>query len=93
MSEKLIQRFREALEEDIVSARGHLQCAINLPLEDYADGEIFMSKAKAKHSSIRDAERRLDELTLIYNECFPSEKFIRDRAMQYFWERDERKVT
>ena len=79
--------------EDIVFAGGELKAAINLPIDDYAEGEIFLSKATAKHSKINEVEGRLQWLKEMYRDCFPSEEYIRGVATEYLWKKEQRKVT
>ena len=93
MSEDIIQHFKEVLMEDIVFAEDKLRGAMNLPVDDYAAGEIYLSKATAKHSRINEAEERLQWLKKIYQDCFPSLEYIRGIAEDYLWKKEQRKIT
>jgi D-serine dehydratase len=93
MSEDVITQFRAALIEDIVFAEGKLKAAINLPVDDYAEGEIYLSRAQAKRQSIRDAEHELSRLNGYLHTCFPSLDYVRGIAEEYIWKRERRRIT
>jgi len=93
MSEDVIQHFREVLVEDIVFAEGKLKAAINLPVDDYAAGEIYLTQVQAKRQSIRDAEFKLEKLKKLFRECFPSSDYVKGEAEIYMWKKVERKIT
>jgi hypothetical protein len=88
----LIQHFRAALEVDISAARVGLEEAMAASLGE-GDGEIYLDAGDRKRARVREATGKLHGLVKLYEACFPSEKFIRDKAEEYLWERKERKLT